>query len=46
MTEAYCCKCKTKRKVSNEVKTKTKKGVPMTRGVCSVCGTKVCMIGK
>jgi len=44
--EGYCVKCKKKTKMKNLVKTKTKKGIPMTKGICSICGTKMCRIGK
>ena len=38
-------KCKKKVEIKNPEKTKTKKGVPMTKGFCPVCNTKVCRIG-
>jgi hypothetical protein len=38
-------KCKKKINIKDGVKTKTKKGVPMIRGKCSICNTKVCVIG-
>jgi len=44
--EAYCMRCKQKVTIKNPKKTKTKKGTPMTRGVCSTCGSNVCVIGK
>ncbi len=43
--EAYCVRCKQKVEIKNPVKDKTKKGVPMIRGTCPICGTKVCRIG-
>jgi len=43
--EAYCMKCKKKVEIKNPVKSKTKKGVPITKGVCPICNTKVCRIG-
>ncbi|MCK9430222.1 MAG: DUF5679 domain-containing protein [Candidatus Omnitrophica bacterium] len=45
MTEAYCVKCKKKVEIKDGVKTKTKKGVPMLKGKCPNCNTKVCRIG-
>ena len=44
--EAYCFKCKTKRKISNAESVTLKNGRPATQGVCPVCGTKVFRIGK
>ncbi len=39
--EAYCVKCRERRKVKNgEVKT-TANGRQMAQGTCPVCGTKV-----
>jgi len=43
--KGYCVKCKKKTEMKSLVKTKTKKGVPMTKGTCSICGTKMCRIG-
>ncbi len=43
--EAYCVRCKKKTEMKDEEKSKTKKGVPMTKGICSVCGCKMCRIG-
>lgn len=45
MTTGYCVKCRKKVEMKDEVKTKTKKGTPMTRGICGVCGTRMCRIG-
>jgi DNA topoisomerase I len=44
--EAYCVKCKTKRKIENPVAEFTVTGVAGTRGTCSVCGTTVYRMGK
>ena len=46
MVQGYCMKCKKKMEMKDTVSSKTKRGVPMTKGVCSVCGTKMCRIGK
>ena len=43
--EAYCVKCKQKRQVNNAEATFTSRGMAATRGVCSVCGTKVYRMG-
>jgi len=45
MTEAYCVKCKKKRTMKNATKTKTKKGVPATKGKCPTCGTGMYRMG-
>jgi hypothetical protein len=42
---AYCVKCRKKREMNNPTSGKTKKGVPMTKGICPTCGTKMCRIG-
>jgi len=42
---AWCVKCKKKVEMSNPEKSKTKRGVPMTKGTCPVCKTRVCRIG-
>lgn len=41
----YCMKCKKKMEMKSEVKSKTKKGTPMTKGICEKCGCKMCRIG-
>ena len=43
--EAYCVKCRTKRKMENTKTVTMKNGKPATQGVCSVCGTKMFRIG-
>ena len=44
--EAYCLKCKEKRDMTNPEAGFMKNGAPVTRGVCSVCGTKMNLVGK
>ena len=44
--EAYCVKCKTKRKISQPEETVMKNGRPAIKGRCSVCNCKVYRIGK
>jgi len=46
MTIAYCVKCKAKREMLNTTHSKTKRGVPMMKGKCPKCGTKMCRLGK
>lgn len=46
MPIAYCVKCRVKREMKNPTHSKTSKGVPMTKGHCSHCGTKMCRIGR
>ena len=43
--EAYCLKCKTKREMQEAVAGFTVNGAPITKGVCSVCGTKLSKMG-
>lgn len=44
--EAYCVKCREKREIKGPVATYNAAGAPVTRGTCSVCGTKVFRMGK
>jgi DNA topoisomerase-1 len=44
--EAYCMKCKEKREILQPEATFTASGSPGTRGICSVCGTKVFRMGR
>jgi len=44
--EAYCMKCRAKRKIKNPKSIVMKNGRPATQGECPVCGTKVYRIGK
>jgi DNA topoisomerase I len=39
--EAYCLKCKTNREMNNPEPGYNANGSPITRGLCSVCGTKM-----
>ena len=45
-TEAYCMKCKTRRKIKNPKETTMKNGRAAVKGTCSVCNCKVFRIGK
>jgi len=45
MVEGYCVKCKKKTEMKDITESKTKRGVPMKKGICSICGTKMCRIG-
>jgi len=45
MVTAWCMRCRKKVEMKNSKKSKTKRGTPMYKGVCSVCGTNVCRIG-
>ncbi len=44
--KAYCVKCKEKREMLSPTAVFTATGAPGTRGVCSVCGTKMFRMGK
>jgi DNA topoisomerase I len=44
--EAYCVKCKTKRKMQNPQAVFTSTGTPATRGECPVCGTNLFRMGR
>lgn len=39
--DAYCVKCRTKRKIKNQTIEKSEKGRRMAKGTCPVCGTKL-----
>ena len=41
MAEAYCVKCKAKRKMKNAQSITMKNGKPAVSGTCPVCGTKM-----
>lgn len=43
--EAYCMKCKEKREIQEPEAAFNKSGAPVTKGTCSVCGTKVYRTG-
>lgn len=45
MVQGYCVKCKTKRDMKGPYQSKSKKGTPMTCGICPNCGTKMCRMG-
>jgi len=48
MTEpmhGYCMKCKSKQELNDTQAVYTRSGAPATQGVCSVCGTKVFVMG-
>lgn len=44
--EAYCLKCKVKREITEPIADFNKKGTPVTRGTCSVCGTRMYRMGR
>ena len=44
--EGYCVKCKAKREMGQVTYETMKNGRPITKGVCTTCGTKMCKIGK
>ena len=47
MHEAYCMKCRTKRKIQNGEVTTLKNGRPAFSGNCGICGTRTfAMISK
>lgn len=46
MSKAYCMKCKEKVDIKEEVKTKTKNGRGLIKGICSKCKGKVAVITK
>lgn len=43
--KAYCVKCREKRDIKDPVADYNKAGAPVTKGVCSHCGTKVYRMG-
>jgi Zn finger protein HypA/HybF involved in hydrogenase expression len=43
--EAYCVKCKAKRKMKDAKQVKMKNGKPAMKGICPVCGTGMYRIG-
>jgi DNA topoisomerase-1 len=43
--KAYCVKCREKREINEPVADYNKAGAPVTKGVCSHCGTKVYRMG-
>lgn len=44
--EAYCIKCKTKREIQDPQADFNAASVPVTRGICPVCGTKLYRTGR
>jgi len=44
--EAYCVKCREKTEISEPQADYNAAGVPVTKGTCSVCGTKVYRMGR
>ena len=44
--QAYCFKCKTKRKVQDPQPVFTINGTPATQGTCPVCGTRMFKMGR
>ncbi len=44
--EAYCVKCREKREVKDGQAEYNAVGTPVTRGICSVCGTKMYRMGR
>jgi predicted GH43/DUF377 family glycosyl hydrolase len=44
--QAYCVKCRAKKKMRNPESITMKNGRPATRGTCPTCGTKMFIIGK
>jgi len=44
--EAYCVKCKEKREILQPEAVFTSSGTPGTRGICSVCETKIFRMGR
>jgi len=43
---AYCVKCREKREIKDPVADYNAAGAPVTKGTCSVCGTKVYRMGR
>ena len=42
----YCLKCKTKTETNSTIQSKTKNNKDIVKGVCSVCGKKIEVVGK
>jgi hypothetical protein len=45
MMQGYCVKCRTKRELKDTKAVTLKNGRAATQGVCSVCGTRMFVIG-
>ena len=43
--QGYCLKCREKRDVKDAQPVTLKNGRPATQGACSVCGTKITILG-
>ncbi len=43
---AYCVKCKDKREMVNPEPFYTKNGTPASRGTCTICGTRMTLMGR
>ncbi len=43
--QGYCMKCREKRDIKDPQEVTLKNGRPATQGPCSVCGTKITVIG-
>ena len=46
METAYCCKCRSKKTMSNGKIVATKNGRKCLKGTCSTCSTKMCKFVK
>lgn len=44
--EAYCLKCKKKSEMKEEKEETTKNGRKIIKGICDVCGKKMCKFVK
>lgn len=44
--KAWCMKCRGEKEIRDPVSVQMKTGSIATKGYCSVCGTRVCSIGK
>ncbi len=44
--KAYCVKCREKREIEDPVAAYNAAGAPVTKGTCTVCGTKVYRMGR
>ena len=43
--DTYCLKCRTKRDIRNPAQRTLRNGLPVTQGICSVCGARVSRLG-
>ena len=41
----YCVRCHHKREMRDVELTQTKRGVPLAKGFCLICGGRMCRIG-